>query len=71
MQSLAAENSDLKRKLIAARADLVRESATTATWRRLVVELSLELNQTRDQRFGQANVLRLASRDGPHSARPC
>ncbi len=68
MQSLAAENADLKRKLTAARADLAREGSTAAILRRIVVELSLELAHTRDLRLDHANVVRFASRDDPHPA---
>ncbi|WP_250285610.1 hypothetical protein [Frankia sp. CiP1_Cm_nod2] len=67
---LRRENADLERKLTAVSADLAQERATAATLRRLVVELSLELNQTHEQRLGQANVVRLASQDGPHSTSP-
>jgi hypothetical protein len=43
MQDLATENTDLKQKLTASRAELAQERAAATTLRRLVVELSLEL----------------------------
>ncbi|ABW12045.1 conserved hypothetical protein [Parafrankia sp. EAN1pec] len=70
MRDLADENADLTRKLAATKADLAQERATAATLRRLVVELSLELRQTRDQRLDQANVARITPRDDPRIIGP-
>jgi len=63
MQELAGRCSTLGKELAAARDELRRERGATATLRRVVTELSIELDQARTQ--PSAGVTRLASRRPP------
>lgn len=49
MRDLAAENAQLKEELAETRAGLTDERATAAVLRQVIAELSLELQQTKDE----------------------
>ena len=49
MQQLAAQNAGLQDKLTAVKAELAAERETGAVLRRMLAELSLELQQARDE----------------------
>jgi hypothetical protein len=49
MRDLAAENTQLKEELAETRSDLANERAAGAALRQVIAELSLELQQTKDE----------------------
>ncbi|MER7870885.1 hypothetical protein [Streptomyces sp. XHT-2] len=59
MQELADQKAELKKKLADATEALVKERAVTATLRRIVAELDLELDQAREELGHSGNVTRL------------
>jgi septal ring factor EnvC (AmiA/AmiB activator) len=63
MQQLAQENRQLKDKLAATAAELAQEQATTSALRKMVAELTLELDVAAAQLAQHANVTRLPTRD--------
>jgi hypothetical protein len=65
MQELAHRCSTLGKELAAAKEELNRERAATALLRRVVTELSIELDQARAQAEAVAAVTRLDSRRPP------
>ncbi|HXL20593.1 MAG TPA: hypothetical protein VN961_23985 [Streptosporangiaceae bacterium] len=65
MQELADRCSTLAKELTAAREELSRERAATALLRRVVAELSIELDQSRAHAEAGAAVTRLDSRRAP------
>ncbi|MFZ3596688.1 hypothetical protein [Streptomyces sp. BH104] len=67
-QSLAEENSQLKRQLAEATTALAREREATAALRRLVAELGLELHATREE-TGPSRITALPTRrrQGPRT----
>ncbi len=71
MKDLTEDNADLTQKLAAARTDLTRERAAVAALRRLVVELSLELERAREEHLDHANVVRITPRADPRLVGPC
>jgi hypothetical protein len=58
MQELADECTELKEKLTVVTNDLTKERAVTATFRRIVAELDLELQQGREEIGQFGNVTR-------------
>ena len=71
MQDLTDHNDDLKQKLSAVTAELAHERATVAVLRRVAVELSLELDQARQEHGANANVVRREPRPAPRLIGPC
>jgi len=65
MQELAHRCSTLGKELAAAKEELIRERVATALLRRVVTELSIELDQARAQAEAVAAVTRLDSRRPP------
>jgi hypothetical protein len=65
MQQLAGRCSTLGQELAAAKEELHRERTATALLRRVVTELSIELDQARAQADARAGVTRLDSRRAP------
>jgi hypothetical protein len=65
MQELADRCSTLGKELAAAEEELNRERAATALLRRVVAELSIELDRARGQAEARAAVTRLDSRRAP------
>jgi hypothetical protein len=63
MRELAGENIKLKEKLSEVRAELAQERAAGAALRRVVAELSLELQQARDELASSGSVARLPVRE--------
>jgi vacuolar-type H+-ATPase subunit I/STV1 len=59
MQELADKCTDLKGKLTAVTNELTKERALTATLRRIIAELDLELQQAREEGEQAGNVSRL------------
>jgi hypothetical protein len=59
MQELAHKCTKLKEQLTVVTGDLTKERAVTATLRRIVAELDLELQQARDEIEQTGNVTRL------------
>ena len=70
MRELAGENTKLKEKLTGARAELAEERAAGAALRRVVAELSLELQQAREELASSGSVTRLPARGGRAQAGP-
>lgn len=64
MQALAEENTKLKEKITAIKAELAEEQAAGAALRKAVAELSLELQQAREELTSAGNVTRLPFRAG-------
>ena len=62
MQELADRCSTLSKELAVAKEELHRERAATALLRRVVTELSIELDQARAQAGDHTAVTRLDSR---------
>jgi hypothetical protein len=65
MQALTDERDNLLERLDAITIELGHERAVTATLRRLATELSLELQQARDELTASTNVTRLPTRGSP------
>nr|WTB34206.1 SDR family oxidoreductase [Streptomyces sp. NBC_00830] len=59
MQELADKCTELKEKLAVVTGDITKERAVTATLRRIVAELDLELQQAREEIEQSGNVTRL------------
>ncbi|MEV7451772.1 hypothetical protein [Streptomyces nigra] len=59
MQELADKYGELREKLAVVTEDLTKERAVTATLRRIVAELDLELRQAREELEQSGNVTRL------------
>jgi chromosome segregation ATPase len=59
MQELSDKYSELKEKLAAVTDELAKERSVTATLRRIVAELDLELHQAREEIEQSGNVTRL------------
>jgi uncharacterized coiled-coil DUF342 family protein len=70
MQELAEESAKLKDKLTEVKAELAEERATGAALRRAVAELSLELQQAREELASTGSVTRLPVR-GSGLIGPC
>jgi len=64
-QHLASQNADLTTALADAKKRLAAEQATTAVLRKALAELSLELQEAREELTALGNVTRLDSRRGP------
>jgi Tfp pilus assembly protein FimV len=62
MRDLAERNAELARKLTEARAELAAERAAGAALRQVIAELSLELQQAREELAATGNVTRLSAR---------
>ena len=62
MRDLARHNEELTRKLIEARAELAAERAAGTALRQVIAELSLELQQAREELAAAGNVTRLPAR---------
>lgn len=56
LTALASERDELRGKLTAAREELAREQRTASTLRKVIAELSLELNQAREELTALGNV---------------
>ncbi|MGH3533186.1 MAG: hypothetical protein ACRDR6_16795 [Pseudonocardiaceae bacterium] len=63
-RGLAEENAGLADKIAKVKADLEEQRAAGAALRRIVAELSLELQQARDELATAGNVTRLPVRGG-------
>ncbi|GAA4638983.1 hypothetical protein GCM10023196_098820 [Actinoallomurus vinaceus] len=59
MQDLAEQNTTLKTELAAARKELDAERCASATLRKVIAELSLELQQTTDELAAASGVSRI------------
>lgn len=67
MRHLARRNAELTGKLAQTRAELTAEQAAGAALRRVVAELSLELQQAREELAAAGTVTRLPARPGTGS----
>lgn len=56
LTALAGERDELRNQLTAAREELAREQRTSSTLRKLIAEVSLELDQAREELAGLSNV---------------
>lgn len=65
MQELTDRNATLSQTLAATKADLAHERAVSAHLRRVVAELSIELEQARQEDQAHATVTRLGPRRAP------
>jgi hypothetical protein len=68
---VAEQNAELTENLTKARAELAEERAAGAALRRVVAELSLELQQARDELASAGNITRLPVRSDEDLIRPC
>ncbi|WP_326642292.1 hypothetical protein OG884_04100 [Streptosporangium sp. NBC_01755] len=71
MQDLAEQNAKLKEKITEVAAELAKERAAGTALRRAVAELSLELQQAREELASVGNVARLPVRGGGELIGPC
>ncbi len=62
LTALTAERDELRSQLTAARDGLRAERATASTLRKIIAELSLELNEAREERTPASNVTALRDR---------
>lgn len=62
MQQLADDHATTKKELASTKEELANERATNSVLRRIVAELSLELEHAREELAGHRNVTRLPSR---------
>ena len=62
MQAVTDERDTLRERLDAITTELGHERAITATLRRLATELSLELQQAREELTARTNITRLPTR---------
>ena len=69
LTALAGERDDLRSQLTAVKDELARERRATSTLRKLIIELSLELDQAQQELQASTNVTPLRARD-PASAPP-
>ena len=71
MRELAERNAELTEKLARAKAELAEEQAAGTALRLVVAELSLELQQAREELAVSGNVKRLPNRRGDGLIGPC
>lgn len=70
MRDLAGRNEELTAKLTEARAELATERTAGAGLRQVIAELSLELQQAREELAAAGNVMRLPVRRNGKPAGP-
>ena len=69
LTALAGERDDLRSQLTGVKDELARERRPTSTLRKLITELSLELDQAQQELQASTNVTPLRARD-PASTPP-
>lgn len=67
---LAGERDELRGQLTAAREELAREQRTSSTLRKVIAELSLEVDQAREELAALGNVTPLRPAREPASTSP-
>ena len=70
LTALAGERDDLRSQLTAAKDELSRERHAASTLRKLIAELSLELDQAREELQGSSNVTPLRPARNPVITQP-
>jgi hypothetical protein len=70
LTALASECDDLRSQLTAVKDQLSREHRTSGTLRKLIAELSLELDQAREELAAAGNIIPLRARTPAASPEP-
>lgn len=70
LTALAAERDDLRSQLTAVKDELARERRATSTSRKLIAELSLELDQAREELTAAGKVTPIRAAHSTRSSRP-